>query len=158
MYSFNVEQSKGDTQNLVIIAMNEMGLDVQGAVDYVGDLIRARIDQYVSEKYLLPSWGAEVDAQVAQYVEGLEHWVIGVLHWSFDSERYFGLEHARIKQDRIVTLLPLDTSSLPAGDSTIVEDSSCPAPSEPEPLLSVEPSKTFSMAACSSSPSTSSIL
>ena len=134
MYSFNVEQSKGDTQNLVIIAMNELNLDVQGAVDYVGDLIKSRIDQYCQEKAMLPSFGSEeVDAQVAKYVTGLEHWVIGVLHWSFDSERYFGAEHARIKGDRIVTLLPVDTSMLPAGDSTIVEteedteESSAPA-------------------------------
>lgn len=122
MYSFNVEQSKGDTQNLVVIAMNELGLDVQGAVDYVGDMIRQRIDQYVMEKHCVPSWGEEVDAQVAKYVEGLEDWVIGVLHWSFDSERYFGAEHERIKRDRIVTLLPVDTSMLPAPDSTVVED------------------------------------
>ncbi|KAG8941644.1 hypothetical protein FRC04_004130 [Tulasnella sp. 424] len=122
MYSFNVEQSKGDTQNLVVIAMNELGLDVQGAVDYVGDMIRQRIDRYVMEKHCLPSWGEEVDAQVAKYVEGLESWVIGVLHWSFDSERYFGAEHERIKKDLIVTLLPVDTSMLPPPDSTIVED------------------------------------
>lgn len=122
MYSFNVEQSKGDTQNLVIIAMNQLNLDVQGAVEYVGDLIKARIDQYCQEKEMLPSFGSdEVDAQVAKYVKGLEHWVIGVLHWSFDSERYFGAEHQRIKEERIVTLLPVDTSMLPAGDSTIVD-------------------------------------
>ncbi|KIO32334.1 hypothetical protein M407DRAFT_214286 [Tulasnella calospora MUT 4182] len=122
MYSFNVEQSKGDTQNLVVIAMNELGLDVQGAVDHVGDMIRQRIDQYVMEKYCVPSWGEEVDAQVAKYVEGLESWVIGVLHWSFDSERYFGAKHEQIKKDRIVTLLPVDTSMLPPPDSTVVED------------------------------------
>lgn len=122
MYSFNVEQSKGDTQNLVVVAMNELDLDVQGAVDYVGELIKARIDQFVAEKHLLPSWGEEVDAAVAKYVQGLEHWCLGSINWSFDSERYFGAEHARIKQDRIVTLLPVDTSMLPPPDSTIVED------------------------------------
>lgn len=153
MYSFNVEQSKGDTQNLVIIAMNEMGLDVQGAVDYVGELIKARIDQYVMEKHCLPSWGAEVDAEVAAYVAGLERWVIGVLHWSFDSERYFGAEHERIKKDLIVTLLPVDLSSLPAPDSTIVEDSTPVA--EPEaaastPVAAIEKSTSPSTSSWSS--------
>ncbi|KAG8908272.1 hypothetical protein FRB99_007805 [Tulasnella sp. 403] len=113
MYSFNVEQSKGDTQNLVVIAMNEMGLDVQGAVDFVGDLIMRRIDRYVADKELLPSWGPEVDAQLAQYVAGLERWVIGVLHWSFDSERYFGAEHERIKKDRIPPFSFLPSNKLP---------------------------------------------
>ncbi|KAG8908310.1 hypothetical protein FRC01_007457, partial [Tulasnella sp. 417] len=36
--------------------------------------------------------------------------------------RYFGAEHEQIKKDLIVTLLPVDTSMLPAPDSTIVED------------------------------------
>ncbi|KAG8948028.1 hypothetical protein FRC04_010070 [Tulasnella sp. 424] len=36
-------------------AMNELGLDVQGAVDYIGVMIRQRIDQYVTEKHCLPS-------------------------------------------------------------------------------------------------------
>ncbi|KAG8985178.1 hypothetical protein FRB93_006065 [Tulasnella sp. JGI-2019a] len=143
MYSFNVEQSKGDTQNLVIIAMSELNFDVQGAVEYVGDLIKARIDQYCMEKALLPSFGSdEVDAQVARYVEGLENWVIGVLHWSFDSERYFGAEHARIKRDLVVTLLPVDTSMLPAGDSTIVEG-------DEEPEIEASPSSTSAPASAS---------
>ncbi|KAG9009834.1 hypothetical protein FRB93_005105 [Tulasnella sp. JGI-2019a] len=123
IYSFNVEQSKGDTQNLVVIAMHEFGLDIQHAVDHVGRRVRSRIDQYVMEKHLVPSFGnPEVDAQVLTYIEGMEDSVIGVLHWSFDSERYFGVEHERIKRDRIVKLLPVDTSTLPPPDSTVVHE------------------------------------
>ncbi|KAG8917205.1 hypothetical protein FRC03_004894 [Tulasnella sp. 419] len=138
MYSFNVEQSKGDTQNLVVIAMREKGLDLQGAVDWLGDLIKRRIDQYVSEKAQLPSWGPEVDAGVAKYVAGLERWVIGVLHWSFDSERYFGKENQRIKRERVVTLLPVDVSTLPAPASMTVEDPSLSCSSLSQALLGVK--------------------
>jgi len=99
--------------------MKEKNLGLQEAVDWVGDLCKARIDQYMKDKASLPSWGAAVDAEVAAYVSGMEDWVIGVLHWSFDSERYFGKEHARIKADRTVTLLPVDTSML---------ENECPLP------------------------------
>ncbi|KAG9009826.1 hypothetical protein FRB93_005097 [Tulasnella sp. JGI-2019a] len=123
IYSFNVEQSKGDTQNLVVIAMHEFGLNIQQAVDHVGSRIRSRIDQYVMEKRLVPSFGSpQIDAQVVTYIGGMEDSVIGVLHWSFDSKRYFGDEHERIKRDRTVTLLPVDTSMLPPPDSTVVYD------------------------------------
>jgi hypothetical protein len=39
---------------------------------------------------VLPSWGPEIDEQVKIYVDGLADWIVGSLHWSFDSERYFG--------------------------------------------------------------------
>lgn len=120
MYSFNKEQAKGDTQNLVVTTMHELNLGVQGAVDYVGDLIMRRIDDYVGYKDQLPSFGPDVNNQVKTYVAGIEDLVIAVLHWSFDCERYFGPQHAEIKEHRVVTLLPVDTSGLPEADSVFV--------------------------------------
>lgn len=100
-------------------------MNIQGAMDFIGNLIKARIDQYVKEQHLVRSFGSpEVDAQVARYIEGLNDSVIGILHWSFDCERYFGVEHARVKRDRIVALMPVDTSKLPAPDSMIIDDAS----------------------------------
>ncbi|KAG8979837.1 hypothetical protein FRB94_010944 [Tulasnella sp. JGI-2019a] len=125
LYSFNKEQANGDTQNLVVVVMHELNVDIQGAMDYVGNLIKVRIDQYVKEKHLVKSFGSpEVDGQVSQYLDGLNDSVIGILHWSFDCKRYFGDEHERVKMDRVVTLMPVDTSRLPAPDSTVVEGAS----------------------------------
>ena len=36
----------------------------------------------------------------------MEHWVIGNLEWSFETNRYFGAEHARVKESLVVVLLP----------------------------------------------------
>lgn len=87
--------------------MHELGLDVQSAMDYVGDLIKSAIDTYIHNKTLVPSFGnANLDGEVAMYISGLQDSVIGTIHWSFDSERYFGSEHKQVKRDRIVTLMP----------------------------------------------------
>ncbi|KAF8840213.1 terpene synthase [Paxillus ammoniavirescens] len=106
IFSYNVEQSRGDTHNMIVVLAREQGLDLQGAVDYVGALCKGTIQRFEENRAMLPSWGQELDEQVATYVEGLQNWIVGSLHWSFDSERYFGKEGLYVKQQRIVKLLP----------------------------------------------------
>jgi len=48
--------------------------------------------------------------------------MVGSLHWSFDSERYFGRKGGQIKKDRIVELAPVRVSE-PA-DSAVAESGS----------------------------------
>jgi hypothetical protein len=107
IFSYNVEQSKGDTHNMIPVVMNERGLDLQSAVDFVGEMCKSTIDRFISERDNLPSWGPEIDRQVKIYVQGLADWIVGSLHWSFESTRYFGTNGRKIKQTRIVELLPL---------------------------------------------------
>ncbi|KDR73677.1 hypothetical protein GALMADRAFT_72397 [Galerina marginata CBS 339.88] len=109
IFSYNVEQSRGDTHNMIIILMKYHGLTLQGAVDYVGDLCAQTIDAFSENKRKLPSWGAEIDDVVVQYVQGLQDWIVGSLHWSFRTHRYFGAQGAEVKKHRLVKLLPLQT-------------------------------------------------
>ena len=106
IFSYNVEQSRRDTHNMIVVLMREQGLDLQGAVDYVGALCKGTIQRFEDNRAILPSWGEELDKQVAIYVEGLQNWIVGSLHWSFDSERYFGKEGLQVKQHRVIKLLP----------------------------------------------------
>jgi hypothetical protein len=89
---------------MINVVMNERGLDVQSAVDFVGDLCKQSIDRFIENKDMLPSWGHEIDGQVRTYVGGLEDWITGNLHWSFDSERYFGKSGPEVKTTRVVYL------------------------------------------------------
>ncbi|KAJ3567287.1 hypothetical protein NP233_g6469 [Leucocoprinus birnbaumii] len=107
IFSYNVEQSKGDTHNMIPVVMNERGLDLQEAVDFVGEMCKSAIDRFIKERDSLPSWGPEIDRQVKAYAQGLADWIVGSLHWSFESTRYFGKNGRKIKQTRIVELLPL---------------------------------------------------
>lgn len=92
---------------MIVIMMHHHGMSLQGAVDFVGDLCKKSIDRFVEDRARLPSWGHEIDAQVQTYVQGLADWIVGSLHWSFDSERYFGKTGLQIKNSRVVELAPV---------------------------------------------------
>ncbi|KAJ7512778.1 isoprenoid synthase domain-containing protein [Mycena galericulata] len=106
IFSYNVEQSKGDTHNMIPVVMHEQGLDLQSAVDFVGDMCKQSIDRFIEDRSQLPSWGPKIDRDVAVYVDGLANWIVGSLHWSFQTERYFGKGGAAVKASRVVQLLP----------------------------------------------------
>ncbi|KAH9848860.1 terpenoid synthase [Lenzites betulinus] len=106
IFSYNVEQSRGDTHNMIAILMSLHGLDLQSAVDHVGDLCKQTIDAFIENKGNVPSFGPELDRDVALYVQGLQDWIVGSLHWSFMTRRYFGTAGAEVKKHRVVKLLP----------------------------------------------------
>ena len=91
---------------MIVVVMKQDGLDLQSAVDFVGQLCQQSIDRFIEERANLPSWGPEIDRQVDIYVDGLRDWIVGSLHWSFESERYFGKTGLEVKRSRIVNLLP----------------------------------------------------
>jgi len=94
---------------MIPVVMHERGLDLHCSVDFVGDMCRQSMERFVADRERLPSWGAEIDKQVNVYVEGLADWIVGTLHWSFISERYFGKGGQEVKQSRLVKLLPFRT-------------------------------------------------
>jgi len=107
IFSYNVEQSKGDTHNMIPVVMHQEGVDLQTAVDFVGNMCKQSIDRFNEDRARLPSWGPEIDRDVAIYVDGLANWIVGSLHWSFESERYFGKTGLQVKATRTVDILPL---------------------------------------------------
>ncbi|KAF8514896.1 isoprenoid synthase domain-containing protein, partial [Hysterangium stoloniferum] len=82
IFSYNVEQSRGDTYNIVVMVMKSFKLDLQGAVDHIGNMCRETLELFQATKASLPSWNVEIDKDVALYIKGLEDWVSGSLHWS----------------------------------------------------------------------------
>lgn len=85
--------------------MRRHNMSLQAAIDYVGDLTNSSILRFEQDKRKLPSWGEKIDKDVALYVQGLQDWMVGALHWSFsDSARYFGSDGELVKQTRVVHL------------------------------------------------------
>lgn len=107
LFSYNVEQSHGDTHNMIVILMKHHNHSLQSAVDYVGQLCTDTINNFELHKGLVPSWGVETDKIVVAYIQGLQDWIVGSLHWSFQTQRYFGLHGMVVKKNRQVRLLPL---------------------------------------------------
>ena len=98
---------------MIVVVMQQEGLDLQSAVDFVGDLCEQSINRFVAERANLPSWGLEIDRQVNIYVDGLRDWIVGSLHWSFESERYFAKSGLDVKRNRVVNLLPRRVPAAP---------------------------------------------
>lgn len=105
LFSYNKEQCKGDTHNMISV-MEQQGYTLQQAVNFVGAYSRQAIERFERERHNIPSWDAETDRHVAMYIDGLQNWIVGSLHWSFDSERYFGKKGRQIKKTRSIALLP----------------------------------------------------
>ncbi|RPD61335.1 terpenoid synthase [Lentinus tigrinus ALCF2SS1-6] len=106
IFSFNVEQARGDTHNMIVVVQHQEGLELQEAIDYVGDLCFGCIDRFEALRRALPSWGPEIDDQLQIYIDGLADWMIGNLVWSFETTRYFGADGDRVRRELCVDLLP----------------------------------------------------
>ena len=102
-----MEQAKGHTgNNIITILCHEKNIDIQAASDYVGIYFGQLMDRFVAEKVRLPSFGSALDTAVARYVDAMGQWVIGNLEWSFETKRYFGVDHAEVRRTRVVSLRP----------------------------------------------------
>ena len=107
IFSYNKEQAQNDTHNMIPILMEYYGYTLQEAVDRVGEMCKETIDTFMENQKRVPSFGdAKLDKDVAGYVEGLQNWIVGSLHWTFMSKRYFGDEGLQVKKHRWVKLLP----------------------------------------------------
>ena len=61
--------------------MNEKGLDLQSAIDFVGELCKQTMLRFDNGCRSLPSWGPNIDKEVAIFIDGLMAWMIGNLYW-----------------------------------------------------------------------------
>jgi len=107
IFSYNVEQARGDeTHNLIPIFMVHHGMTLQEAFDQVGELCRETITTFEENLKRVPSFGSEeIDSEVQKYIRGLQDWIVGSLHWSFITERYFGKDGELVKKTRIIKIM-----------------------------------------------------
>jgi len=107
MYSYNIEQATGhDGHNIVTVVMNEKGLDLDGALRWLGEYHGEVLSKFLAQSRALPSWGGKVDADVGTFVERLAYLIRGVDCWSLETERYLGTKGPEVQKHRLVTLLP----------------------------------------------------
>ncbi|KAI0267825.1 terpenoid synthase [Gloeopeniophorella convolvens] len=107
LYSYNIEQAAGHGgHNIITVVMNELGLDLDGALDWVAEYHGQVLSNFMAQYHMLPSWGPAVDALVDTYVDRLAYFIRGIDCWAFETERYFGTKGQEIQKRRLVTLLP----------------------------------------------------
>ena len=82
----------------------ERGVGLQEAFDLAGQFFENYVEEFISCKELLPSWGPRVDEEVSRYVTGLECCVSGYIEWSLSGPRYFGDSVEEVRRSRRVAL------------------------------------------------------
>ncbi|KAF9532586.1 isoprenoid synthase domain-containing protein [Crepidotus variabilis] len=104
VYSYDMEQSRGLIgNNIVTVLMNERGISLQEASDYIGAYCDGLLKRYLNaRKRISLSLGLEA----AQFIDAVGQWMIGNLVWSFETVRYFGPSHLEVKETGIVYLRP----------------------------------------------------
>lgn len=90
---------------MVAVIMKSHDLNVQDAVDHIGEQYRQLRDRFLTDRETLPSWSEDVNRELKEYIEGLGNWVTANVEWSFESERYFGKDGPEIRQHRNLVLL-----------------------------------------------------
>jgi hypothetical protein len=83
------EQAEGDHQNFICVLMRERCLDLQGAVNELTAMLKQRVDDYRRLKASLPSFGDDVDRELARYLAEIEHETYGAVRWWYESPREF---------------------------------------------------------------------
>jgi hypothetical protein len=71
------------------------GIELQSAIDKLIGMIEGRMEEYVRLRRQLPSFGLEVDKELARYHENLENMVQGMIMWHYASPSkslLFGLD------------------------------------------------------------------
>ncbi|KAI1325215.1 isoprenoid synthase domain-containing protein [Xylariaceae sp. FL0255] len=107
LLSYNKEQAVGDDEhNLITVIMNQYGLSVQEAFHKAGDLSNMKMDRFYHLYINMPRWIGPVDLDVQKLVDGMAQCVSGVMHWSYESQRYFGERGIMVKKTRMMRLLP----------------------------------------------------
>ena len=92
---------------MVMVVMQDMGMALQEAIDFVGDLCKGSFDRFKHDRQHVPSWGDEIDLNVAKYIDGLQNWMVG-------EQRIFSIQLAVL----IVIFQPICTGlSAPKGIS-----------------------------------------
>lgn len=90
--------------------MKDLNLDVQGAIDWAASLHTKMVREFNCLYLEMPRWGGPLDLEVQSYVNGLAHWVAAYVHWSYESERYFGKRGPEIQETLIMHLTPKKSS------------------------------------------------
>ncbi|KAH0585896.1 hypothetical protein H2248_007180 [Termitomyces sp. 'cryptogamus'] len=111
MYSYNIEQARGDIHNAVAVVMHQENIGLNETMKWVGDYCSKLVHNFLEDLCHVPSFGKEFDDQVKHYLDGLAYWTRGHDSWSFESHRYFKEDGLDIQKSRRVVLLPRESSN-----------------------------------------------
>lgn len=63
--------------------MHERDVGLQEAINILTDMLNQRVNDYIKLKSELPSFGADVNAELERYLYALENFVQGTVLWYY---------------------------------------------------------------------------
>ncbi|KAJ6534215.1 terpenoid synthase [Mycena capillaripes] len=108
LVSYNKEQALGRDQYncITIIVRQDPNMDLDGATTWVSAYHQRLQAEFLDAMKRVPSFGAELDVQVQEYLAYLANWPRAQDCWNFESGRYFGSKGSEVQLTRRVQLLP----------------------------------------------------
>ncbi len=96
IFSASKEIAIGDVNNLIIVLAYNQELPLEQAIQRAVEMHDQEIRNMIALEASIPSFGEEIDAQVAKYISGLHSWIRGNLDWHCQSRRYHDIEKLQL--------------------------------------------------------------
>ena len=88
IFSFKRDIKEGMVHNLVLVLQHEYHISFEEALKRAVELHDAQVRNFIELSVQLPSFGAEINANLQRYVLALRFWMSGYLDWIMKSPRY----------------------------------------------------------------------
>ena len=75
-------------------------------------MVQAAADRYFEALELIPKHDPDTDELVSKYIQEVECVCTGLVNGHFEVDRYFGKNHAEVKNKLVVQLLPREGDAL----------------------------------------------
>ncbi|MEA5625451.1 terpene synthase family protein [Nostoc sp. UHCC 0251] len=105
IFSYSREMASGDVHNLVLVLYYQQQLPLEVAIKRAVEIHDQEVRELINLEVSLPSFGEEVDIELAKYISGMYAWIRGNLDWYFNSDRYQTIERLEL-----IEILELDKS------------------------------------------------
>ncbi|MBW4555015.1 MAG: terpene synthase [Trichormus sp. ATA11-4-KO1] len=92
IFSAPKEMANGDVHNLVLVLHYQQKLTLEKAINCAAQMHDEEIQAMINLEASTPSFGEQIDTELAKYVSGLHAWIGGHLNWYSLSGRYKTLE------------------------------------------------------------------
>ena len=86
--TYEKEMEQGELHNLVLVLMKSENIPLAEAVDKAIYIHDSEVRAFRFMQRQVPSFGAELDAQIQQFIGMLSSWIRGHLDWAHETGRY----------------------------------------------------------------------
>ncbi|KAH7334145.1 isoprenoid synthase domain-containing protein [Rhizoctonia solani] len=94
-----------DSLNILSVVMHHnKDLDLNGAIEFVDQMIKKRVEEYLSLKTNMTSFGPDLDEQVAEFAQAMENSIHGFVETIFSTPMVLGNQAKSAKETGVVNL------------------------------------------------------